>query len=207
MPINLKARKNTLSLICAHEHKLSNSCAHLQTCVRFQTEWQTALRVPGPLCQLPQEPRIRDLSLWTAAVCSDGSLQAWMRNLCSHQSFQRRGSEVRKTTRYSVKGGGQGEEAKMKIEILARHDQMDHNIRVDRHPKQKTIINQHMHYLKESNHILNSWPPLYVKIHKSTSFSVRRSLPLSDHWSWNQRTSFSVLDQTLMIIAVHFQNL
>lgn len=45
MPINLKARKNTLSLICPYEHKLSNSCTHLQMRIRFQTEWQTALRV------------------------------------------------------------------------------------------------------------------------------------------------------------------
>lgn len=63
MPNNLKARKSRLSLICPYEHKLSDSCTHLQMCVRFQKEWQTALRVPGPLCQLPQEPRICDLSL------------------------------------------------------------------------------------------------------------------------------------------------
>lgn len=63
MPINVKARENMLSLICPYEHKLSNPCTHLQTCVRFQTEWQTSLRAPGPLCQLPREPRIRDLSL------------------------------------------------------------------------------------------------------------------------------------------------
>ena len=99
----------------------------------------------------------------------------------------------------------ENQKMKIKTEIMARHDQMEHNIRVDRHPKQKTIINQHMRYLKESNHMSSILPPLYADTQKHQLLS--QTFPLSDRWSWSQRTSFSVLDLTLMIIAVHFQNL
>lgn len=81
----------------------------------------------------------------------------------------------------TVSKGKQKNEVKIKIETMARHDQMEHNIKVDRHPKEKTIINQHMSYLKELNCMSSILPPLYAKIHRSTSFSVSHSLSLSDH--------------------------
>lgn len=70
------------------------------------------------------------------------SPQGWMCNLCSQQSLQGRGSEVRKTTRYSVKGKTKKDEVKIKIENMARHDQTELNIRVGRHRKQNTVIDQ-----------------------------------------------------------------
>lgn len=37
----------------------------------------------------------------------------------------------------TVSKGKQKNEVKIKIETMARHDQMEHNIKVDRHPKEK----------------------------------------------------------------------
>lgn len=99
-----------------------------------ESPWPSLPAPPGAQNTWPVPLNRRSMFRW--------SLQAWMCNLCSQQSFQGRGSEVRKTTRYSVKGKKK-DEMKIKIENMVRHYQTELNIRVGRHWKQNSYRPTH----------------------------------------------------------------